>query len=234
MDPRAAYLTQSLLEGVMSYGTAAAVRSHGFTAPAAGKTGTSHDVWFAGYTSNLLCIVWIGNDDYTNMGRVQGATAAAPIWAEFMKRAQKLPQYSDMHGFSVPSGIETARLDKATNLLADASCPNDYTAAFLDGTAPQNTCTAMTESPGSFVNRIFSTEPSPYARPDSPTNPNAITPDEPANATTNPDGTPKKKKSFFGRLFGTGTKQSDQNQPTAPEQQPPAPVVRRPPALPPQ
>ncbi len=53
LDPRAAFLTQSLLEDVMTYGTAAAVRAHGFTAPAAGKTGTSHDAWFAGYTSNL-------------------------------------------------------------------------------------------------------------------------------------------------------------------------------------
>ncbi len=67
LDPRAAYLTQSLLEGVMNYGTAAAVRGHGFTAPAAGKTGTSHDAWFAGYTSNLICIVWVGNDDYTDI-----------------------------------------------------------------------------------------------------------------------------------------------------------------------
>ena len=72
LDPRAAYLTQSLLEGVMNYGTAAAVRGHGFTAPAAGKTGTSHDAWFAGYTSNLLCIVWVGNDDYTDI-KMEGA-----------------------------------------------------------------------------------------------------------------------------------------------------------------
>src|SRR5207302_1060090 len=73
MDPRAAYLTQSLLEGAINYGTPAnAVRGHGFTAPAAGKTGTSHDAWFAGYTSNLLCIVWVGNDDYTDI-KIEGA-----------------------------------------------------------------------------------------------------------------------------------------------------------------
>ena len=55
----------------------------GFTAPAAGKTGTDHDAWFAGFTSNLLCIVWVGNDDYTaldpeNRGRVQGAMPPRP------------------------------------------------------------------------------------------------------------------------------------------------------------
>ena len=79
----------------MTYGTGTAVRMHGFTAPAAGKTGTSHDAWFAGYSSNLLCIIWIGNDDYTDI-KLQGADAAAPLWAEFMNRAIQLPQYSDM------------------------------------------------------------------------------------------------------------------------------------------
>ncbi len=58
LDPRVAYLTQSLLEGVMARGTAATVHSFGFNSPAAGKTGTSHDAWFAGYTSNLICIIW--------------------------------------------------------------------------------------------------------------------------------------------------------------------------------
>ena len=67
LDPRAAYLTQSLLEFTANYGTASAVRAHGFTAPAAGKTGTEHDAWFAGYSSNLLCIIWVGNDDYTDI-----------------------------------------------------------------------------------------------------------------------------------------------------------------------
>jgi penicillin-binding protein 1B len=115
MDPRAAYLTQSLLEGVMNYGTAAAVRGHGFTAPAAGKTGTSHDAWFAGYTSNLLCIVWVGNDDYTDI-KMEGAHAAAPIWGEFMKRAIQLPQYSDVKPFTAPEGVTTAHIDKTSHL----------------------------------------------------------------------------------------------------------------------
>lgn len=208
MDPRSAYLTQSLLEGVMARGTGAAARRNGFSAPAAGKTGTSHDVWFAGYTSNLLCVIWIGNDDYTDV-KMQGATAAAPIWGDFMKRAQKLPQYSDMKSFTAPSGIQIVRLDKVSNLLADASCPDVYSAAFLDGTAPQNTCAAMSESPGSFVNRIFSTDTSPYARPDDPTAaPVYRTDDKPQEL--NPDGTPKKKKGFFGRLFGGGDDKSRQ------------------------
>ena len=218
LDPRAAYLTQSLLEGVMARGTGAAARSRGFPYPAAGKTGTSHDVWFAGYSSNLLCVIWIGNDDYTDV-KMQGATAAAPMWGEFMKRAQKLPQYSDMKSFSAPTGIQVVRLDKVSNLLADASCPDDYTAAFLDGTVPQNTCAAMNESPGNFITRIFSSGPSPYAHADPANNPNLAGSPDTEPQELNPDGTPKKKKGFFGRLFGSGNDKSKQPQPANPPPQ---------------
>jgi penicillin-binding protein 1B len=111
----------------------------GFTAPAAGKTGTSHDAWFAGFTSNLLCIVWVGNDDYSDV-QIEGARAAAPIWAEFMKRAVQLPQYSDTNAFAPPEGVQIVSIDPATNLLSDETCPDNFSAAFLDGTAPTETC----------------------------------------------------------------------------------------------
>jgi penicillin-binding protein 1B len=140
LDPRVAYLTTNMMEAVLNGGTAGRVRTtYGFRAPAAGKTGTSHDAWFAGFTSNLLCIVWVGNDDYTDI-KIEGAHAAAPIWAAFMRNATQLPQYSDTKEFSAPQGVEMVTLDKNTNLLADSACPEDYSAAFLDGTAPTDTC----------------------------------------------------------------------------------------------
>ncbi len=140
LDPRVAFLTTSMMEDVLrGEGTGAGVRNMGFTAPAAGKTGTSHDAWFAGFTSNLLCIVWVGNDDYTDI-KLEGAHAAAPIWAEFMKKAIQLPQYSDTQEFTPPGGVQLVDLDKVTNLLPDSACPQTYTAAFLDGTAPTDTC----------------------------------------------------------------------------------------------
>ncbi len=139
LDPRVAYLTTNLMEGVMNFGYGYEVRKRGFMEPAAGKTGTSHDVWFAGYTSNLICIVWVGNDDYTDV-KLAGATAAAPIWAEFMNRAVKLPQYSDTHAFTPPDGIELVKLDKVSNLLSDDACPDGYMAAFMMGMAPTETC----------------------------------------------------------------------------------------------
>jgi penicillin-binding protein 1B len=144
LDPRAAYLTVSMLENVLhsdvtGSGTGAGVRNMGFHAPAAGKTGTDHDAWFAGFTTNLLCIVWVGNDDYTDI-KLEGAQAAAPIWAEFMKRAVLLPQYSDTNEFSAPGGVEEVSIDSVSNLLSDASCPASINVAFLAGTAPTETC----------------------------------------------------------------------------------------------
>jgi penicillin-binding protein 1B len=154
LDPRVAYLTTSLLENVINHGTGAGVRARGFTAPAAGKTGTSHDAWFAGFTSNLLCVVWVGNDDYTDV-KIEGAHAAAPIWAEFMKKAVQLPQYSDTHEFSVPDGVQIVSIDKATNLPSDASCPDDYDAAFLDGTVPMETCDHPSTDRRNFLQKLF-------------------------------------------------------------------------------
>jgi penicillin-binding protein 1B len=129
-------MMEAVLQG---NGTGAGVRNMGFHSPAAGKTGTDHDAWFAGFTSNLLCVVWVGNDDYTDI-KLQGAVAAAPIWAAFMRQAVQLPQYSDTNEFAAPEGIEIVSLDKATNLLSDEACPESYDAAFLDGTAPTDTC----------------------------------------------------------------------------------------------
>src|ERR1044071_930995 len=136
MDPRVAYVITSMLEYTINAGTAAGaagVRARKFTAPAAGKTGTSHDGWFAGFTSNLLCIVWVGYDDYSDI-HLSGATIALPIWTEFMKRAVDLPNYSDTKPFAPPQGVVELTLDKATNQIATAACPDDYTTAFIDGT----------------------------------------------------------------------------------------------------
>jgi penicillin-binding protein 1B len=238
MDPRAAYLTQSLLEGAINYGTAAgAVRGHGFTAPAAGKTGTSHDAWFAGYTSNLLCIVWVGNDDYTDI-KMEGAHAAAPIWTEFMKRAIQLPQYSDVKPFTAPEGVTTARIDKTSNLLVDSSCPsNSIYAAFLDGTAPINTCSQMGENPQNFIQKIFGIGGNKSSTPETPLpQPGAGAPIVRQAPNTPPDGNApdttqqpeqKKKKNIFQKIFGGGKdkdkqeQQQDKQQPAQPVQPPP-------------
>ena len=139
LDSRAAFLVTNMMQNVINAGTAYDIRRRGFKAPAAGKTGTEHDSWFAGYTSNLLCVIWVGNDDYTDL-KLEGADAAAPIWAEFMKKAVELPQYSDTHDFNPPSGVQFVSIDPTTNLLTGPTCPTGANMAFLDGTAPTATC----------------------------------------------------------------------------------------------
>ena len=130
LDPRVAAVTTNLMEAVMNSGLAVGpVRGRGFNAPAAGKTGSSHDGWFAGYTSNLLCVVWVGYDDYSDI-HLSGAQTAAPIWAEFMKKAIALPQFSDAKPFPQPSGVVDVQLDKNTNLLGNSCLPTDLHCRF--------------------------------------------------------------------------------------------------------
>jgi penicillin-binding protein 1B len=225
LDPRTAFLTQSLLENVMTFGTGAAARAHGFTAPAAGKTGTSHDVWFAGYSSNLLCVIWVGNDDYTDISRgltrpLQGADAAAPIWAEFMNRAIKLPQYSDVKPFVAPEGVSVIRIDKETNLPADATCPNDFYAAFLNDTIPQNTCSHMNEGQPNFLQKLFGVGGGEHTNPTGPQTQNQGQPDTNGNDAPDvpqPVQPAQPKKNIFRRLFGGG------KQPATPPPPPPDP-----------
>ena len=193
LDPRVAYVMTNMMEGVFNFGTAYTVRLLGFTAPAAGKTGTSHDGWFAGYTSNLLCIVWVGFDDYSDI-RLSGAQSAAPIWAEFMKKAVTLWPYSDTRPFTQPTGVVDVQLDKATNLLATPSCPDTYSSAFIVGTEPTSTCEQGAGVKG-FFSRVFGLGGDKALPPPSADGKPAETADAPAEDA-------KKKKGFFGRVAG--------------------------------
>lgn len=139
LDPRVAYLMVDLLEEVMRSGTAAGVRSRGFTLPAAGKTGTSRDGWFAGFTSRLICIVWVGFDDNRELN-LEGANSALPIWTEFMKRAHKHREYRNVREFEPPDGIVMVQVDPATGMLAAPGCPGAQVQAFIAGTQPVEIC----------------------------------------------------------------------------------------------
>ncbi len=194
LDPRIAYVMTNMMEGVINNGLGyTAVRLRGFTLPAAGKTGSSHDGWFAGYTSNLLCIVWVGYDDYSDL-RLSGAMTAAPIWTEFMKKAALIPQYSDMKEFAQPTGVIDVQLDKVTNRLATPTCPNDYVAAFIAGTEPRETCDQQSGVAGLF-SRVFG---GGGAKPLPP--PNAANGQDAQNG--DPQNSGQKKKGFFGKIAG--------------------------------
>jgi penicillin-binding protein 1B len=139
LDPRVAYLVTDLMEEVLRTGTGAGVRGRGFVLPAAGKTGTSHDGWFAGFTSKLICVVWVGFDD-NRVLELDGSYSALPIWAEFMKRAHQYREYASAHGFEAPDGIVTVEVDPATGELAAPGCPNTRGEVFIAGSQPQEIC----------------------------------------------------------------------------------------------
>jgi penicillin-binding protein 1B len=138
LDPRVAYIMVDLLEDVVQSGTAAGVRSRGFNLPAAGKTGTARDGWFAGFTTKLLTIVWVGYDNYTELP-LEGSKSALPVWTEFMKRAHKLRQYADAKRFPEPPGIVRVAIDPFTGLLAGSEC-EARTELFVAGTQPRVRC----------------------------------------------------------------------------------------------
>ncbi len=146
LDPRVAYMVTNILEDVVNRGTAAGVRARGFYAPAAGKTGTSRDGWFAGFTSNLLCVVWVGFDDNRELG-LSGAASAAPIWAEFMKRAVALPRYRDTQEFERPEGLVFVTIDPTSGQLATPACPTTREEVFIAGTEPTESCSLHPASP---------------------------------------------------------------------------------------
>jgi penicillin-binding protein 1B len=147
LDRRVAYVVTNLLEDVVNRGTAAGIRYEGLTAPAAGKTGTSGDGWFAGFTPDLLCVVWIGADDSRDL-ELTGAVSAVPIWTEFMKRALSSKQYQSTRGFSPPEGIKVVAIDPRTLQLATPSCPFTRQEVFVAGTEPTQFC-------GKHMNRML-------------------------------------------------------------------------------
>ncbi len=138
IDPKVAYLMLDMLQEVLRSGTGAAVWSYGIHGPAAGKTGTSRDGWFAGFTSDLMCVVWVGYDDNRDLD-IEGAKSALPIWAEFMKRATQHGNYARAFP-SPPSGITTATIDDESGQLAGPLCTRTRAEVFINGSEPTTIC----------------------------------------------------------------------------------------------
>ncbi len=133
-DPRTAYQMVEMLEGVVQRGTARSLASLGH--PLAGKTGTTNDakdLWFLGFSPNLVVGVFVGYDDPKSLGKhEQGASVAVPIFKEFMSIA--LADQPPIP-FKVPSGLRLVRVDAATGQAASPGSNSLYE-AFLPGTEP--------------------------------------------------------------------------------------------------
>jgi penicillin-binding protein 1B len=218
LDPRVAFLTTSMMEDVINHGTGYTVRLMGFNAPAAGKTGTSHDGWFAGYTSNLICVVWVGFDDNRDLG-LSGSQSAAPVWADFMKRAVQLPAYHNTQTFEPPPGMIQEVVDPETGQLATPLCPKPVSEYFIAGSQPTEYCQehggieAVQGGGGSWLSRLFgkgSNNPPPPATENgqatASNNPAPRAKETPGVKPDDqqPDGKqqPEKKKGLLDKIFG--------------------------------
>jgi penicillin-binding protein 1B len=140
LQPATAFLVTDFLAGVFERGTARSARREGFHWTAAGKTGTTdegRDAWFAGYTPDLLVVVWVGYDDNRPLG-LTGAQAALPIWVEFMKVVMA---GRPSQAFHMPPGVVQVTVDPASGEVARVGCPTRLTELFIEGTEPKTFCT---------------------------------------------------------------------------------------------
>lgn len=109
--------------------------------PAAGKTGTTdefRDAWFVGFTPELSCAVWAGNDDNHPMNHVYGGDLPAPIWADFMRNA--LAETKSKEFFVDKSGMVSVAMCAESGARATGSCPNIVKRTFSPRVVPQNFC----------------------------------------------------------------------------------------------
>ncbi len=148
--PEVAYILTDILKDVVNRGTAAKLVGRGFkNIPGkigiAGKTGTSRDGWFAGYTPNIVCVVWVGFDDNSQLG-LKGADSALPIWADFMSAA--LEAHPEWNGdWQMPEGVRQEEIDTTTGKLATEASTGKRTELFIAGTAPTSNTEATEEEP---------------------------------------------------------------------------------------
>jgi len=138
LSSQAAYQVIVALQGAMDRGTAASARGMGFGGTAAGKTGTTddyRDAWFAGFTPDLLALVWVGFDDGRSVD-LPGASAALPIWVDFIRRSGAETSAS----FAEPPGMMWQEIDPTSGAVARWSCPLSWWMAFPEGTEPVEPC----------------------------------------------------------------------------------------------
>lgn len=207
LDPRVAFLMDQLLEEVVRSGTGASIWGRGIDFPVAGKTGTSHDGWFAGFTSKLLCVVWVGFDDNRELN-LEGAKSALPVWTEFMKRAHEHREYRNVTDFEPPPGVVSVQIDPLSGELATAACPKVRTEYFIEGTQPVQMCPLH----GGGITQVAGWETTQPARAaDQTASPGSSATSAPHTAQNSPPSSPEaaahpqeppKHKGFFERLRG--------------------------------
>ena len=173
MSAEEAWIMVSMMKDVVQRGTAAGSVGSQFNYPAGGKTGTTNDgadVWFIGYTSDLVAGVWMGLDRPAKIkGNAQGGVLAAPAWTAFMREVyRRKPAPPD---WPRPDGIVVRQIDPASGMLAGAGCAGVVTEYFIAGTDPMQPCIPAGYGtpglPGSGLDTSFGLPPAgtPVPRP---------------------------------------------------------------------
>jgi penicillin-binding protein 1A len=156
ISPGAAFLTTSMMRGVVDRGTGSGVRQAGlsYDIPAAGKTGTTNDgtdVWFVGYTPDVVAGVWLGFDKpRAILANASGGGLAAPVWGRVVSRYYQ--RHRAPAAWPVPADVVAMPVDRATGKLATAQCPGESveTEYFVAGTEPTEHCPLHPEDTGGW------------------------------------------------------------------------------------
>ncbi len=153
LEAAEAFVLTTMLRDVVDRGTGTPVRAAGFRAPAAGKTGTTNaatDVWFVGYTPDMVAAVWFGFDRPQTIVRgASGGTIAAPVWGRIMTRVYAGRAAPAEWG--APRGVVTETVDRATGLAVVQGCPArgaTYTEYFVNTRPPAESCAPAGGYPG--------------------------------------------------------------------------------------
>ncbi|MDJ0913378.1 MAG: PBP1A family penicillin-binding protein [Desulfobacterales bacterium] len=153
ISPAKAFMLSSLLQGVVTQGTARKLINYGINWPVAGKTGTSNDfrdAWFVGYTPDILALIWVGFDNGDSI-YTTGSAAAMPIWANLV---QKIPEHISGKAFRIPEGIETHSVcADAASQIGQQPCATKINEHFLASNMP--TGLSPSKKGSGIFNRFF-------------------------------------------------------------------------------
>jgi penicillin-binding protein 1A len=202
MDTLHAWLMTDVLRDVVRHGTAVGTVGARVNFPAGGKTGTTndgYDVWFIGFTPDMVTGLWIGFDQPKKIkANAQGGVLVGPAWSAMMREVYE--RRSLPAAWSRPAGLSALDVDKTTGYKATPFCPKDvhYIESFIPGTEPAAFCPV--HSPFGSIGVMGGESPEPIQNPSgSPTAPAVGAPKQP----TTQGGSPTSGGST-GVMGGTG------------------------------
>lgn len=169
-----AYIMNDIMKDVINRGTAAEAKAWGFKnvegkTAFAGKTGTSRDGWFVGFTPEIVCVVYVGFDDNDDLG-MKGSDSAMPIWADFMREA--LNEHPEWNGdWQMPESVKKGEIDTRNGSLirelsnAEAETAKTQQAILLKNKANQNSNQSLATDETAIENKpLYVTEVPPEFR----------------------------------------------------------------------